>query len=190
MLAFTMPATNHSTLRADVRMLVLGIAVVCVSARAAEAPLQAPNVVPISSTLVTSGQPTPDALARLAAQGFGAVIYLAPPSVSDAVPAEADIVRKQGMEFVNIPIPFNNPTQADFQAFVAAMGRLGDRKVLVHCQVNMRASSMTFLYRVIVRGEIPEQAYESVTKVWSPQGPWKHLLVAELREAGIAFEPY
>jgi protein tyrosine phosphatase (PTP) superfamily phosphohydrolase (DUF442 family) len=188
--AITLSATTHPARRTALRMLAVGIAVVCVGARAAEAPLRAPNVVPIYSTLVTSGQPTADALAHLAAQGFGAVIYLAPPSVSDAVPAEADIARQQGMEFVNIPIAFNNPTQADFQAFVAAMGRLGDRKVLVHCQVNMRASSMTFLHRVIVRGENPEQAYEAVAKVWSPQGPWKHLLVAELGRVGIAFDPY
>jgi protein tyrosine phosphatase (PTP) superfamily phosphohydrolase (DUF442 family) len=170
--------------------VAVAIAAVCISVHAAEVPLHAPNVVPISANLVTSGQPTAEALGRLSEQGFGAVIYLAPPTVSDAVPAEADMVRSQGMEFVNIPIPFNNPTQADFQAFVAAMDRLGSRKVLVHCQVNMRASSMVFLYRVVVRGVKPEDAYESVAKVWSPQGPWKDLLVAELRRAGIAFEPY
>lgn len=170
--------------------VAVAMATLCAGTLAAEVPLQAPNVVPISGDLVTSGQPTAEALAGLSAQGFGAVIYLAPPTVSDAVPAEADLVRKQGMEFVNIPIPFNNPTRADFQAFIAAMDRLGGRKVLVHCQVNMRASSMTFLYRVIVRGVQPEQAYESVAKVWSPHGPWKDLLVAELRRAGIAFEPY
>jgi protein tyrosine phosphatase (PTP) superfamily phosphohydrolase (DUF442 family) len=166
------------------------MAAVCASVQAAQAPLQAPNVVPISADLVTSGQPTAEALAHLSEQGFGAVIYLAPPTVSDAVPAEADLVRKQGMEFVNIPIPFNKPTSADFQAFVSAMRKFSGRKVLVHCQVNMRASSMTFLYRVVSQGEKPEQAYESVAKVWSPQGPWKDLLVAELRNAGIAFEPY
>ena len=187
-----MSETTSPTRRTFVHILAIGVVIIGAGAQAAEAPLplQAPNVVPISADLVTSGQPTAAALARLSEQGFGAVIYLAPPTVSDAVPAEADMVRKQGMEFVNIPIPFNNPTQIDFQAFVAAMERLGSRKVLVHCQVNMRASSMVFLYRVVSRGVKPEQAYESVAKVWSPQGPWKDLLVAELRRAGVEFEPY
>ena len=157
---------------------------------AAELNIQAPNVVFIDSKLITSGQPTAAALSELSALGFGAVIYLAPPSVSDAIPGEADIVRKQGLEFINIPIAFNNPTEADFQSFVAAMERFGDRKVLVHCQVNMRASSMAFLYRVITRHENAEVAYESVAKVWSPEGPWKRLLLAQLRKANIAFEPY
>ena len=157
---------------------------------AAEPTFQAPNVVPISARIVTSGQPNAATLAGLTAQGFAAVIYLAPPTVPDAVPGEAEIVRAQGMEFINIPIKFSDPTEADFQAFVAAMQRLGDRKVLVHCQVNMRASSMTFLYRVIVGHEKPEPAYESVARVWSPEGPWKRLITAQLKKAGIAFEPY
>lgn len=152
--------------------------------------LDAPNVVAISPTLVTSGQPTPESLARLREQGFAAVIYLAPPTVRDAVPDEAAIVRRQGLEFLNIPIDFANPTASDLRAFIEAMNRLRGRKVLVHCQVNLRASSMTFLYRAIVERANPDDAYRSVAGVWSPHGPWRELIVAELRRAGIAFEPY
>ena len=152
--------------------------------------IDAPNAVFISSRLVTSGQPTAAALALLSAQGFGAVIYLAPPTVSDAVRDEARIVEKQGISYVNIPIGFNNPTEADFESFEAAMVKIADRKVLVHCQVNMRASSMVFLHRVIYGKEDPDTAYESVAKVWSPEGPWKALIVALLRKNRIAFDPY
>lgn len=175
------------------RRVMFGLAAVGVLARraqAGQAMLKAPNVVPISERVVTSGQPTPASLATLAAQGFGAVIYLAPLTVSDAVPGEPDIVRRQGLEFVHIPIEFGTPTAADFQAFVSAMDRLRDRKVLVHCQVNMRASTLVFLYRVIAGHESPEQAYEAVARVWSPSGPWRRLAVTELRKAGVAFEPY
>ena len=152
--------------------------------------LDAPNVVVISESLVTSGQPTAAALASLSAQGFGAVINLAPLTVSDAVRHEPEIVRKQGLSFVNLPIKFGNPTDADFQAFVAAMNRFKGKKVLVHCQVNMRASSMTFLYRVVIEHQNPETAYEAVAKIWSPEGPWMHFIAAELKQAGIPFQPY
>jgi protein tyrosine phosphatase (PTP) superfamily phosphohydrolase (DUF442 family) len=175
-----MSGALHPSRRIACRLAITGLVSVWGSAFAADDTLQAPNVVAISASLVTSGQPSRGALAKLSAQGFGAVIYLAPPTVANAVPGEADIVRKQGLEFVNIPIEFGNPTEADFQSFVEAMNRLRDRKVLVHCQVNMRASSMTFLYRVIIGRENPEQAYESVARVWSPQGPWRALLVAQL----------
>jgi protein tyrosine phosphatase (PTP) superfamily phosphohydrolase (DUF442 family) len=152
--------------------------------------LEAPNVVVISSRLVTSGQPTRVSLARLNEQGFGAVIYLAPPTVADAVPEEADILRKQGIEFVNIPIKFGSPSSADFAEFVKVMQKFRDRKILVHCQVNMRASTMTFLYRVIVGNQQADLAYDAVARVWSPEGPWKQLIVTELKKAKIEFVPY
>lgn len=139
---------------------------------------------------MTSGQPTATALAGLSSQGFDAVINLAPPTVPDAVLDEPEIVRKQGLSYVNIPIIFGKPTDSDFQEFVAAMNGFKGKKVLVHCQVNMRASSMTFLYRVVIEHQNPDKAYESVAQIWSPEGPWKQFMAAELKQAGIAFQPY
>ncbi|CAN7257614.1 protein tyrosine phosphatase family protein [Pseudoduganella sp. LjRoot289] len=169
---------------------VLTSALSAAPARSAELSIEAPNVVVISPKIVTSGQPTAAALSQLASQGFKAVIYLAPLTVHDAIAGEGDIVRRQGLEFINIPIQFGQPGEADFEQFAEAMGRLQDQKVLVHCQVNMRASTMTFLYRVIKAHEPPEQAYEAVARVWSPGGPWKRLIISQLRKAGIAFDPY
>ena len=152
--------------------------------------LDAPNVVVISPRLVTSGQPTAASLGALASQGFGAVIYLAPPTVSDAVPGEQSIVERQGLAYVNIPIKFNNPTENDFEMFKAALDEARDRTVLVHCQINLRASTMVFLYRVIVERVPADQAYQAVAEVWTPEGPWKALVVELLRKNRIAFEPY
>jgi protein tyrosine phosphatase (PTP) superfamily phosphohydrolase (DUF442 family) len=152
--------------------------------------VSAPNLVVVSPRLVTSGQPSRSSLAALGSQGYEAVIYLAPPTVQDAVPGEAAIVEGQGLAYVNIPIRFNHPTEQDFEAFASALASLSRRKVLVHCQVNMRASSMVFLHRVIVGKEDPERAYEAVAKVWSPDGPWKRYIVAMLRRHGVRFEPY
>lgn len=173
-----------------IAIAVLACALAGTPARAEEPGIQAPNVVAISPRIVTSGQPTAASLGQLAKHGFQAVIYLAPPSVPDAIAGEADIVRRQGLEFVNIPIPFGEPTEADFEQFVETMNRFRDMKVLVHCQVNMRASTFTFLYRVIKDREPPEQAYQAVARVWSPRGPWNRLLTSQLRKAGIAFDPY
>src|SRR5687767_1253377 len=107
----------------------------------------APNVVEISPRLVTSGQPTAENLANLKTMGFEAVIYLAPPTVQDAVRDEPLIVTRQGLTYVNIPIRFDHPTEADFETFAGVLTGLGSRKVLVHCQINLRASSLVFLYR-------------------------------------------
>ena len=159
-------------------------------APASAARLAAPNIVEISPSLVTSGQPSARALAALAEEGFQAVIYLAPSSVSDAVANEPEILKTQGIEFVHIPIPFGEPTEAHFAQFAEQLTRLSSRKILVHCQVNMRASTMVFLYRVIVGNEPPTIAYSSVTKVWSPQGPWLSLVKRLLAQYRVDFEPF
>ena len=149
-----------------------------------------PNLVVIHDRLVTSGQPSAAWLATLAEQGFGAVVYLAPPTVPDAVADEARIVGRQGLTFINIPIPFDGPEARHLQLFSAVLDALGDRKVLVHCQVNFRASSMVFLHRVVALREDPERAYEPVTRTWRPDGVWRRYLVGELARRGVAFEPY
>ena len=149
-----------------------------------------PNLVPINDHLVTSGQPSAEWLAGLKAQGFDAVIYLAPPTVEDAVKDEPLIVGRQGLAFVNIPIPFDKPTDRDYEVFAGIMKAMGLRKVLVHCQINLRASSMVFLYQAIANHEDPDTAYKSVVRVWAPDRAWKAFLQAELAKHGIAFEPY
>ena len=159
-------------------------------APASAAPFAAPNTVEISATLVTSGQPSAKALAALSEEGFQAVIYLAPSSVTDAVANEPELLKAQGIEFVHIPIPFMEPTESHFAQFSEQLTRLNGRKVLVHCQVNMRASTMVFLHRVIVGKESATIAYSSVTKVWSPQGPWLNLVKRLLAEHRVDFEPF
>ena len=154
----------------------------------AAAQAKLPNMVEITPRLVTSGQPSAEALAGLKAQGFEAVIYLAPPTVHDAVREEHQIVARQGLAFVNIPIRFDDPTEEDFALFASVLKSLGDRKVLVHCQVNMRASSLVFLYRTVHLKHEPRGAYDSVTRIWVPQGPWKRLIDGQLAKNGIAFE--
>lgn len=152
--------------------------------------VDAPNFTPISAGLATSGQPTEAALRSLGRQGYQAVVYLAPSDVPNAVPGEAGIVAAQGLEFVHIPIPFGAPDESHVQALFAALDRLKGRKTLVHCEINMRASVMVFLYRAIRLREAPATAYEAVARVWSPRGAWRKLVVEQLAQHKVVFEPY
>ena len=149
-----------------------------------------PNLVVIDERLVTSGQPPAEWLATLREQGFEAVVSLAPPDVQDAVRDEPLIVGRQGLAFVSIPVAFENPQERDFALFSGAMRALSGRKVLVHCQVNLRASSFVFLHRVIALRENPDRAYDAVSRVWKPNATWKRFIEAQLKRHGVAFEPY
>lgn len=152
--------------------------------------LVAPNVVEISPALVTSGQPSAEMLRSLSALGFEAVIYLAPSTVPDAVAEEPALLQAQGIEFVHIPIPFTQPSESHLLQLNVALERLKSKRVLVHCQVNMRASTLVFLHRVTVNRDDAALAYEAVAAVWSPRGPWKTLIVEQLRKHRIEFDPY
>ncbi len=156
----------------------------------AQAPKPPPNLIAIDAKLVTAGQPSAEWLATLAEQGFEAVIYLAPPTVGDAVREEPLIVGRQGLIWANLPIRFDRPADADYEAFAALLSSLRGKKVLVHCQVNMRASTLTFLYRVLAEKADPHKAWDKVAGVWTPQGPWKVLMLERLRRNGIAFDPF
>ena len=173
--------------RREFTLLALGSVLLHESALALE--LDAPNPVEISPSLITSGQPTAKALAGLGSLGVQAVVYLAPSSVADAVKNEPELLERQGIEFVHIPIPFEAPAQAHVIAVSRTLERLSDKRVLVHCQVNLRASTMVFLHRVITLKEEPSRAYEAVSRVWTPEGPWRTLVVEQLKKHQITFQP-
>lgn len=147
----------------------------------------APNVRVISPLLVTAGQPDRASLQRLKAEGYAAVISLAPGDVRDAVADQPAILAAQGIEYVHIPIPWQAPEAKHLEAMAAAMQRLKGKKVLVHCQMNMRASAITFLYRTIHEKEDPAKAWSDVTPLWTPTNQWAEFIKAQLQAHGIAF---
>jgi len=177
-------------------MLVLLVSSLCFEAAAAEpappaspvAGIVAPNVRVISPLLVTAGQPDRASLQRLKSEGYAAVISLSPSDARDAVPEESQILTAQGVEFIHIPMPWQAPEAKHLEAMGEAMQRLKGRKVLVHCQMNMRASAMTFLYRAIYEKEDPAKAWGDVKPLWTPTNQWATFLDGQLRAHGIAFE--
>jgi protein tyrosine phosphatase (PTP) superfamily phosphohydrolase (DUF442 family) len=180
--------------RAILAMLAgaVGFAATSAEPPAADSPvagINAPNVRVINPLLVTAGQPDRASLQRLKAEGYAAVISLAPGNTADAVTDQAEILAAQGVEFVHIPIPWQAPEAKHLDAMAAAMQRLKGKKVLVHCQMNMRASALTFLYRTIYEKEDPARAWADVKPLWTPTNQWADFINRQLRARGIAFEP-
>lgn len=157
---------------------------------AVQAQAEPPNLVPVSPQLVTSGQPSADWLRSLKSKGYDAVVYLAPPTVPDAVPDEALIVASQGLVFINLPIAFDQPDAKHLDQFSALMKSLAGRKVLVHCQVNLRASTMVFLYRATALRDDPAAAWALVSRIWVPDGPWRDLVQSQLKRHEVKFDPF
>jgi hypothetical protein len=88
----------------------------------------------------------------------GGTIRLANPTFSDGTLWLSGTQTLGGTGQIIFEEP-NSPAENDFEMFRVALDKLRDRKVLVHCQINLRASTMVFLYRVIVEGVPADQAY-------------------------------
>jgi RimJ/RimL family protein N-acetyltransferase/protein tyrosine phosphatase (PTP) superfamily phosphohydrolase (DUF442 family) len=133
----------------------------------------APNTRPVFETLWTSGQLSSQDIGRLPELGIDAVINLALPSASNALPGEAEAVTRQGMTFVQIPVPWEQPEPGHLQQFLGVMDALRGRKVWVHCAMNFRVSAFVYLYRRLRLGEGHEAALHPLQTVWQPNPVWQ-----------------
>jgi uncharacterized protein (TIGR01244 family) len=138
----------------------------------------------IDDRLGTSGQPSEEQLGEIAAAGFETVINLAlhdDPRYS--LPDEPATVAALGMEYVHLPVDFKAPTEADFEAFAAALGARRNAPVWVHCAANARVTAFLGLYRVLRQGWDEEEAFALLHEVWPPNEVWtayiERMLAAE-----------
>jgi protein tyrosine phosphatase (PTP) superfamily phosphohydrolase (DUF442 family) len=118
----------------------------------------------IDDRLVTGGHLVGDGLVELKAEGVSVVIDLRdqPPE------GQREKLAEEGIEWINVPIVWNDPKAADFERFKEVMKAHQDDHVLVQCAANYRASAMTYLYRVVVGQTDEEIAAADLNAVWIP----------------------
>lgn len=119
-----------------------------------------------SPRLVSSGQPTREQFPAVRAAGVEAVINLAPVTDPASLPDEQAIVEGLGMAYTHIPVDWEAPAAADLERFFAAMDAYADRRLLVHCYANSRASAFVFLWRVLKAGEDAGAARADMVRLW------------------------
>lgn len=129
-----------------------------------------------TDSLCSSGQPSEAEFRLIREAGFCHVINLAPHDGENSLADEAKTTADLGMRYTHIPVDFKKPTQADFDAFVAAYEACGDNKVWVHCAANMRVSAFLYKYRRDHQGLPEAQARAIMDTVWEPFGVWRRFL--------------
>ena len=127
----------------------------------------------LDDLITTSGQPTEEQLAEIQALGVRHVVNLGLHTHEKALPDEAASVSRLGMEYIHIPVDFQNPTEQDFQQFCNVMERLADVPVHVHCIANARVSAFFYRYRRDVLGMDERQARTELAAIWRPEGVWE-----------------
>ena len=141
-----------------------------------------------SDTFASSGQPSLEQFTTIKEQGFERIVYIAFTNNPNAVADEDLVVKGLGMEYMHVPVDFNNPLPGEFYAFADWMRRDTDKKTLLHCQVNARATAFSFLYRVIYENVPVALAKADMNTVWQPNEVWRDFIFAVLAENNISPE--
>jgi protein tyrosine phosphatase (PTP) superfamily phosphohydrolase (DUF442 family) len=139
-----------------------------------------------SDHLFSGGMPTADQLRDGAEKGVEVVINLAPHTVPDALPDEAELVDSLGMQYLNIPVTWNTPTQDGLDRFIHAMDVNKDRKILVHCQANFRLTAFIAMHRILRQGWDAEEAMAGMHQIRDEEDypVWKLFIEDTLKRSG------
>ena len=135
-----------------------------------------------SNSFASAGQPTRDQFQTIADNGFERIVYIAFTNNNNGLSDADQLVKSLGMEYMHVPVAFDNPLPDDFYAFADSMQRNTGKKTLLHCQVNARATAFSFLYRVIYEDVSVAEAKADMNTVWQPNAVWRDFIFEVLAE--------
>ena len=139
-----------------------------------------------SPFFASSGQPAREQFESLKAAGFDRIVYIAFSHNGRAISDEDKLVKELGMGYLHIPVDFDNPQIDEFETFATYLLGAPDKKTLLHCQVNYRATAFSFLYRVIYDGVAVAEAKADMNTVWQPDAVWRDFIFAVLDDHDIS----
>ncbi len=130
------------------------------------------NFLRINDRIGTAGQPTIPQMVSIKDAGYQVVINLALKDSPNAEPDEEKVFTAYGINYIHIPVVWENPQKKDLDIFFDTMQTFRNQKVFIHCVLNMRVSAFLFLYRCHVLHEDPLTARVDLEKIWQPDGIW------------------
>src|SRR5262245_36846195 len=120
----------------------------------------------VDERVITAGQPTEGQIRSAAEDGVQVVINLATIDPRYSLEDEGGLAQSLGMEYHHIPVAWEHPTQADFDAFVEVMRETKDKRLLIHCAANYRVTAFYSLYGMQELGWSEQQADELRAVIW------------------------
>lgn len=144
------------------------------------------NFYRINDTISTSGQPTAEQFILIKKSGFDAVINLALPDSPHAIKNEETIVIQANMDYLHIPVDFKSPKLSDLELFFDTMEKYRNKKLFIHCALNMRVSAFIFLYKTIKQQWPVQKALQDLHAVWIPDEVWQDFIDSSLTQHNIS----
>ena len=154
-----------------------------------QAPPQTPtpdirNFLQVTPEFCTGAQPRPEHFAMLKSRGIKTVLNLRVPEEHRAEEEKA-AVEAADLKYINIPVAYSHPTDADVDAFLKATDDVASRPMFVHCTAGIRVGAFWLIRRVVRDGMTWDAALEEARKVGLVNAP--HL--EEFAKAYLATHP-
>ena len=124
----------------------------------------------VTPDFCTGGQPRPEQFAVLKADGVKAVLNLRQPSEHRAE-EEQEAVKAAGLKYFNIPVNFQQPTDASVDEFLKITDDAANRPMFIHCTAAIRVGAFWMIRRVLRDGMTFEAAREEAGKIGLREAP-------------------
>lgn len=128
------------------------------------------NFLQVTPEFCTGGQPRPEHFATLKASGVKSVLNLRRPGEHRA-PEQQQAVQTAGLKYFNIPVDYQNPTDANVDEFLRITDDAANRPMFIHCTAAIRVGAFWMIRRVLRDGMSTESALEEARKVGLVQSP-------------------
>ncbi len=128
------------------------------------------NFLKINDQFCTGGQPRPEHLAKLKAEGIKTIINLRTPGEHRAA-EEEEQAKQLGLRYFNIPVVYTAPKDEQVDEFLKLTDDPANRPAFIHCTAAIRVGTFWLIRRVLRDGWTFEKAEEEATKVGLVNAP-------------------
>lgn len=129
------------------------------------------NFFRIDKDFCSGGQPRPEHLAQLKAEGVKVIINLRPES-EHRVELETDAAKAAGLRYINIPVVFTDPKDEQVDEFLKVTDDPNNRPAFIHCAGAIRVGAFWMIRRVLRDGWTVEKAEEEAEKIGLKNAPY------------------
>ncbi|HEV2837098.1 MAG TPA: PQQ-binding-like beta-propeller repeat protein [Pyrinomonadaceae bacterium] len=129
------------------------------------------NFLRVNENFCTGGQPRPEHLEQLKAEGVKAIINLRQPTEHRAVQEEEAKAKELGLRYFNIPVAFRDPKDEQVTEFLKITDDPANRPAFIHCTAAIRAGAFWMIRRVLRDGWKIEDAEKEAEKIGLRESP-------------------
>jgi len=143
------------------------------------------NFVQMTENFATAGQPGADQFRIIAESGYRHVINIGMPDHPDALSNEGELVSALGMNYIHIPVPFDNPAADQVRLFCKILSQISHEKVFIHCIMNYRVSAFMYHYLSKIENRDDSIARSVMLQQWDMEPVWKELMSWSSNDLGL-----